>query len=80
MSVELSSGGESWSSRGHILTPAPNETNSLSPPKRGEGEKMVRGSSCTSANARIANNALIILIAFTPGLIKILGSTYQNKL
>jgi hypothetical protein len=27
-----------------------------------------------------ANNALIILIAFTPGLIKILGSTYQNKL
>jgi hypothetical protein len=27
-----------------------------------------------------ANNALIILIAFTPGLIRIPGSVYQNKL
>jgi hypothetical protein len=27
-----------------------------------------------------ANNALIILIAFTPGLVKIPGSVYQNKL
>jgi hypothetical protein len=27
-----------------------------------------------------ANHALIILIAFTPGLIRIPGSVYQNKL